>query len=434
MHRIPPHIRCSNRYYYRFITTVPIKVSAFARDTDQDVLPPHVYYQKYYCYQFQTNAEIKITAAFSKTRKWEAYALQRASILRPSKVSSRPIDGLAMSPFSFHAGDERVARDQRKLKQTWHRGDTRPYSQLLSQEIAEIIFLQNTTNLSESEMAEVAHTLIKARWKEQGIWNDQWTETASGASWMHFEPPETAIGEVTAKPDAETCPTENEAMPRRMDRHSLDASRPIHQFNYQVAHLTERQMADHTVLGYAPENDEDRTPYSQVKEDWQMWNIWNDKWETLPGMWWRHEEVLQEAGGDSNDQLRGASSVHSNDKWRYLELHPVHDEDLPNPEGGTYMGGYHGKVGHIEVHLPDDFLIVYDEDPRFFWDVNPRLPSGGRPKVKPSPENEDESVQPEQLRAVSAKRKATKHAMENSEHYGAKSGEGKRRRVTFNTS
>lgn len=48
------------------------------------------------------------------------------------------------------------------------------------------------------------------------------------------------------------------------------------------------------------------TAYENVKNTWTKRGIWNKRWGILPGMWWKHEEPLEE------EAANGPASVPAN--------------------------------------------------------------------------------------------------------------------------
>ncbi|KAK7960787.1 hypothetical protein PG988_012001 [Apiospora saccharicola] len=95
----------------------------------------------------------------------------------------------------------------------------------------------------------------------------------------------------------------------RMCRHR-DASRPCHQFRYQVDKVRDRILDEwrQSVVEKESETDDDTTntrvtlppaqidtqAYQRVRKTWMRRRIWDKQWEVLPGQHWRHERPLEE--------------------------------------------------------------------------------------------------------------------------------------------
>ena len=211
----------------------------------------------------------------------------------------------------------------------------------------------------DSQTYKIAKETIKKRWVKQGIWDDRWTSECPGlyrhtARWMHekrLEPepdPEAGVGSPLFSFSAERI----ERQPRRpktdeeirliAERHAArarerDASRPFHQFIYQVSKEREKiedemKLHERAAPGVSdpglpvgdsvqpPQNESNTqgatvaTPhdintmaYERVKEIWLKRGIWYKKWGILPGMSWKHElyigDLCREEMGDDFARL-----------------------------------------------------------------------------------------------------------------------------------
>src|SRR2546421_148455 len=106
-----------------------------------------------------------------------------------------------------------------------------------------------------TDFYQLAYDEVKKRWVEQGIWNDKWTATASGAVWKHEQPLELESEletetetEAKKKPPifsfSQNDPRPNPRQPKSDEEKRLiterraaqererQASRPFHQFVY----------------------------------------------------------------------------------------------------------------------------------------------------------------------------------------------------------
>jgi hypothetical protein len=165
-----------------------------------------------------------------------------------------------------------------------------------------------------SDYYTMAKENVKERWVEQGIWNNKWNEMASGR-WKHEEPLEP---ESESETDSEAPtplfsfqrpkrrrPKSDEEKRRTAERRAVrererKASRPYHQFVYQISKERERMQDESTSgegtgVGIPNIN---TTAYENIKNTWTKRGIWNKRWGILPGMSWKHEEPLDEETAD----------------------------------------------------------------------------------------------------------------------------------------
>ncbi|KAI1109833.1 hypothetical protein F5Y14DRAFT_391148 [Nemania sp. NC0429] len=157
---------------------------------------------------------------------------------------------------------------------------------------------------------EEAEEIVKNRWVEQGIWNDNWDQFASGR-WKHEEPlkpePEDDTDSEAAELPPSFWPFGPKPLPkvkqpksddekrqieerRAASKRQREASRPYHQFNYQVSIERERIQQDAEISEDVYAADINTMAYEKVKSTWTSRGIWNAKWGILPGMTWKHED------------------------------------------------------------------------------------------------------------------------------------------------
>lgn len=90
-----------------------------------------------------------------------------------------------------------------------------------------------------------------------------------------------------------------------------DASRPISQFVYQMFKESAKEQLNTGILIYRPHTNSEA--YHKVKSRWIEWGIWDEEWEILPGMSWKHEHPLEdpfrEGLGDEKPLLPRAIST-----------------------------------------------------------------------------------------------------------------------------
>lgn len=185
-----------------------------------------------------------------------------------------------------------------------------------------------------SNQYEIARQKIKRCWVEQGIWNDNWDQFASGL-WKHEEPleveSETETDLAPESPlDPFTCVVTPLQSKKRSDRRQLkseedrrriserravrererEASRPYYQFVFQISKERERiqdESTDEECIDMSLPDINTRA-YENIKNIWIRRRIWNKTWGVLPGMTWKHEEPLEEVVDDSALQVNAADN------------------------------------------------------------------------------------------------------------------------------
>lgn len=227
---------------------------------------------------------------------------------------------------------------------------------------------------------------VRSRWVDQGIWGDEWgpawpkgmrvfwnlpiklpaDHPCPHGPWGHEaesepepepEPKDKGVVRqfglfLRQKPERpELHPVKYIKTPFGLTRKSLnrkpavrnpEASRPYHQFLYQLS--KEREWIEDEVEYRGPGGriDLDAMAYERTKKNWIEDGIWNPEWGELPGMTWHHEvpeeeeviEKLEEVGATSPwapacRRLRHAADGNSlQPPW----LHgPVLSEQAPIP-------------------------------------------------------------------------------------------------------
>ncbi|KAI0908570.1 hypothetical protein F4823DRAFT_639970 [Ustulina deusta] len=165
-----------------------------------------------------------------------------------------------------------------------------------------------------------ATEIVKKRWIEQGIWKDDWNNgNKPRGRWKHEEPLQSEPGSETdsggegqANPFASNpfAPKRKEP-PAKRQKAKLDArqiaerravlerereaSRPYHQFLWQVSRERERIQEEQGLSGSSigEHADINTTAYETIRSKWTKQGMWHMKWDILPGMWWKHEQSLQ---------------------------------------------------------------------------------------------------------------------------------------------
>ncbi|RYC58803.1 hypothetical protein CHU98_g7406 [Xylaria longipes] len=164
---------------------------------------------------------------------------------------------------------------------------------------------------------DFAEENVKQRWIEQGIWNHNW-KRGSGLiwRWKHEEPlqpqselqtelqtkianlfslplPESSEPRANEQDSEEIQKTENARAIKERER---EASRPFHQFVYQISKQREwiQEQLRHDGSAAVDAADINTTAYEKVKNAWMEKGIWDRKWGLMPGMSWKHEQPLEE--------------------------------------------------------------------------------------------------------------------------------------------
>ncbi|KID85222.1 hypothetical protein MGU_07644 [Metarhizium guizhouense ARSEF 977] len=293
----------------------------------------------------------------------------------PPSYRSRLSHNSTLSQSPDPPSDEQQRRSDLKWKLILEHRASFPSEQFLAQEHEE---WDRITQLDPIRMRripigrnydELAKEKVMKRWVEQGIWNEEW-KSRSVWRWKHEEPPDPKFEsnkdktagtesrlfgppleerESTPRPPqgVQDLPMTEER--RRIREREREASRPYHQFVYQVSkerelildEMNPPEAPDFSYLNQWPPTlhqaalhggegrqrtltepnveysvstppDINTTAYERVKNTWVRRGIWNKKWGILPGMSWKHEQPLEEMlreemGDDPVPQEGGAA-------------------------------------------------------------------------------------------------------------------------------
>ncbi|TAQ84194.1 hypothetical protein B7494_g7494 [Chlorociboria aeruginascens] len=188
---------------------------------------------------------------------------------------------------------------------------------------------QNPTMLGARMAAEA---IIKKDWVEQGIWNNDWAwnEIAFGR-WKHEQPlvlePEPEKDPLMFLFDPKPPKSEEEkrriAERRVLLKRDHEASRPCHQFSYQISKERERMHKDAEVMKVATPADISTKAYENVKSTWMSRMIWKEDWGILPGMSWKHEEPFQGEAPDAAALLPADLPVNGSPEVREAPAPPI---------------------------------------------------------------------------------------------------------------
>jgi hypothetical protein len=340
----------------------------------------------------------------------------------PPPYTSNPSGTTTRSASPIPPSEER--RRQRRDQLGWERMASEPYHQFehqINDEKKRIMEadLDRTRRIPVgSDAYTIAYENVKKRWVEQGIWNSKWNQFASGR-WKHEEPLEI---ESESETDSEAGPSpplfsfipKPQPKPRRpksddekrriaerrvVREREREASRPYHQFVYQISTERERIQEESRSREGADTVDINTRAYENVKNTWTKRGIWNKRWGILPGMSWKHEEPLEDEGADgpipvSETATRNAQPPVSNGAGQapfpplfgpLPQVEPDHlqgprDEEplrfLPDPNSFFHSRNAQPPADHEAGKAP------FARDPPLF---GPHLPLfGPRPPVEPN--------------------------------------------------
>ncbi|KAI0439399.1 hypothetical protein F4803DRAFT_568535 [Xylaria telfairii] len=191
--------------------------------------------------------------------------------------------------------------------------------------------------LGQIKYGAQAKERVKKRWVEQGIWNENWKEHCGMVwRWKHEEPleaeadlytePKTAnanlyssspIMESSGLETGEKAEGEKIQQIERaqtIKEREREASRPLHQFFYQLTKESERMLHQlrNSENNEAIPSDIHMMAAERVKNTWMERKIWDSKWGPYyPGRSWKHEQPLE--------------------KWLEEEMSKVTYSPPPNP-------------------------------------------------------------------------------------------------------
>ncbi|KAK7962842.1 uncharacterized protein PG986_003667 [Apiospora aurea] len=229
----------------------------------------------------------------------------------PPSYSSQP-SGTTTRSHSLNPATEEAQRyEQRRVQLTLECRASLPREQWDAETIEEAhrivqagandgtyLYVPDATALPPEEIIDQASEVVTRRWKAQGIWDEKWKE-------MHPQGSEVPCGPWKHERPLEINPESQARAGQLAFQHAdkREASRPFHQFIYQVSAERERSREALRVQGpneVDPANI-NTIAYEKVKGRWVKRGIWDRHWGILPGMNWKHEQdfqkiLLEEAG------------------------------------------------------------------------------------------------------------------------------------------
>jgi hypothetical protein len=240
----------------------------------------------------------------------------------PPPYTSNPSGTTTRSQSPNPPSEEQRLRQERRMQLGQERIASKPHKQFSAQVEEERRRIWNADpNTSWRELTiadlytfkEEASETVKKRWVEQGIWNDKWNQFAYGR-WKHEEPlelesesetdseaaPSSPLFSFFPKPQPRPRQPKSDDEKRRIAERRVvrererEASRPYHQFMYQISKERERIQEESENGEGADAADINTRAYENIKNTWTKRGIWNERWGILPGMSWKHEEPLEE--------------------------------------------------------------------------------------------------------------------------------------------
>lgn len=199
-------------------------------------------------------------------------------------------------------------------------------------------YAKGKCHYDEDERNDLAHMNIEKRWREQGIWREEWFIPGyfwgpwqPDGVWKHQEPLEEPESESESVPDSppgeahgssggqpgggrRRRPKSDEerffiAERRLVREREREASRPDRQFAYQVAkeeEMLRERIKDGEVTG---DFDVGVLAYRKVKHRWLDRGIWDREWGPQPGKRWKHERPHMEHCFDGRSEYQSSPDV-----------------------------------------------------------------------------------------------------------------------------
>ncbi|KAL8847235.1 MAG: hypothetical protein Q9221_007722 [Calogaya cf. arnoldii] len=239
-------------------------------------------------------------------------ARRRFSASPPFYKSPTPGSTLSNSPNPPSPGE--IQRD-REHQEHILRQSSRPRSQFVQSMVEEKDWLfkaQANAGVhlpAGTEYNKLATEVVKKRWQEQGIWDDEWDKLDWDAwRWKHeesytdlssqegTESEPHRLFEHPASSQAPVASVDSQTILQKKDRGSMsepdrETSRPIYQFIWQLARQRDLIRGEPTIQAAAASApiDINTRAYEAVKSTWVRQNIWDKDWGIMPGMTWMHE-------------------------------------------------------------------------------------------------------------------------------------------------
>ncbi|KAI4228911.1 MAG: hypothetical protein L6R40_008095 [Gallowayella cf. fulva] len=235
-------------------------------------------------------------------------ARRRFSKSPPFYKSPSPGSTLSNSPNPPSPGA--MTRDQ-ELQESWRRLHSLPCHQLSWQIAVERHWIVEACDDRRLEIPPrvpfdtLASEMVKKRWREQGIWDEEWDVHSGDHRWRWKHEEQSDLK--TSKPcfknlfagpfaqlkDREEQPKEPTLTAEQQAKleHDREASRPFHQFLWQLNRERDLIRGEPTIQKAAASAslDINTKAYDNIKALWVQAGIWDPEWGVMPGMSWMHE-------------------------------------------------------------------------------------------------------------------------------------------------
>ena len=307
--------------------------------------------------------------------------------------------------------EEQRCRQQRRMQLAGEREASKPHKQFSAQVEEERRRIWNANprtswmkiNPGDGTFREEARETVKKRWVEQSIWNSKWNQFAYGR-WKHEEPleldsesetnsearPSPPLFSFLPKPQPKPRQPKSDDEKRRVvERRDIlererEASRPYHQFFYQVSRERERIQEESENGEGADAANVNTRAYENVKNTWTKRGIWKGGWGILPGMSWKHEEPLEEEAADGPAPVSANPLVNGTHKAG--KAHPIHIFGSPSPVESDHRHAS-GALNSSQQGSPTNIDSAGLEDgdaERSSSTLNSLSPSSGKRALRPT--------------------------------------------------
>lgn len=182
-----------------------------------------------------------------------------------------------------------------------------------------------------------------------------------------------------------------------------EASRPFHQFNYELLRERDRLLRDSNIDSDFAPPDINTQAYHRVKDEWIERGVWNERWGDLPGNCWLHEK---EVDSDSEDE-DVKSEVNTLAQWSPRPT--INDEKDEGIEDGEERRELFAGISNAQpTQVTESFQPKTKKRPRQSDDAHPgplherkRLNTRAKTRTQPtSPSASDQGEDPALLEGL----------------------------------
>lgn len=230
---------------------------------------------------------------------------------------------------------------------------------------------------------ERAREIVKEKWRNQGIYNEDWTLKSSPWLWAHEKSiapgsdtrasqHSNIFGQATDRPRLNS--ERKQQLGAELRRYHCEASRPFNQFMYQLLKESEQLLAESTNgSDVSIAADINTKAYENTVKDWTQRGVWDRKWGVLPAWSWMHEEPSEEEcvdrsalvqTGQPEDGTNGNAVV--NDCEASSLLNPLERNMSPGENSGVnqdcraHSSSSQGRIGRHSQQVPSMGFDPFD--------------------------------------------------------------------------